>query len=79
MHAFLVGYEYGLGTVWAFVIARSAEQIATELPAVDVHEGPPKWMTEHDQSVIREHCTIELAAGEGLDHILDRHRQMVTT
>lgn len=72
--AHLVAYEYGSGTVWGYVVAKSAEDIVAELPEVEVHESAPNWMTDEDLEVIRRHATVDLLPG-CLDDIFDAKKR----
>lgn len=45
---FLVAYDYGMGGLWAVVIAPSAEAITARYPEVKVVSERPHWMSEAD-------------------------------
>ena len=53
MDAYLVAFEYGSGTLWGYVSADSEDQIAYELPEVDVYDTPPGWMTVGEVAPMR--------------------------
>ena len=65
----LVAFEYGTGHVWGYVTARSASDIASTMPEVDVYERPPGWMPEGEVRRLRERSVY---LGDGaLDAILN--------
>lgn len=43
---YLVGYNYGQGGLWAYVLAESAEQITEAFSDVEVFHQRPPWMTD---------------------------------
>lgn len=45
---FLVGYDYGMGGLWGGMWAKSAAEIRTSYPELDVYTGPPNWMTSEE-------------------------------
>lgn len=57
---FLVVYDYGSGGVWAFVVARSREEIEGEFPELTVVQEPPAWMTPRERSRIGKEATYDL-------------------
>jgi len=42
---YLVRYNYGVGSLWAFVLAESKEQVESRFPKVIVYSEPPPWFT----------------------------------
>jgi hypothetical protein len=42
----LVAYDYGMGGLWAVVIASSPEAISARYPEVAVANERPHWMTD---------------------------------
>lgn len=46
---FLVVYDYGMGGVWAYVEAESAEEIVEKFPELSVVSETPAWMSEKDR------------------------------
>ena len=60
MKEHLVAYEYGKGMAWGYVVARSAEEVQSAVPDVDIIEQPPSWMTTEDLGAVREYCTFTL-------------------
>lgn len=44
--SFLVVYDYGQGGVWAFVAARSSDEITAKYPEVKVVDEAPSWMND---------------------------------
>ena len=43
---FLVCYDYGQGGVWAFVHAKSADEIREKYPELLVASGREEWMSD---------------------------------
>ena len=66
----LVGYEYGSGAAWGFVLAPSSEAVREALPHVEVYDDPPEWMTNDDLDHIAAHATIEVSTAS-VDAILE--------
>ena len=59
-HPFLVLYDYGQGGVWAVILARSESEIRRRFPMLEVHRGPPDWLTGSDLSQIEHTMTIDI-------------------
>ena len=59
-HEFLILYDYGQGGVWAFVKARSQDQIKRRFPAFEIVEEPPEWMTLETLDRLRERMTFDI-------------------
>ena len=70
----LVAYEYGTGTAWGYVVARSAQDIQDAIPEVDVIAEPPGFLTSEDLGVVREHCTFALEETT-VDRIVEGKKQ----
>ena len=51
---FLAVSDYGMGGIWVFFLARSAQEIEAKYPIFKVVEKPPFSMTEQDISKIRD-------------------------
>ena len=66
----LVAYEYGTGVVWGCVRARSADDIRTVIPEVDVYGTPPAWMTSDRVRSLRERAVY--LGDDVLDSIVHR-------
>jgi len=45
-HKFLVVYDYGQGGVWAFLNARSRQQVESDFPELRIVAERPDWMSE---------------------------------
>lgn len=45
---FLVCYDYGTGGLWAYISARSPEEITNLYPELDVVDEVPPWLTDED-------------------------------
>ena len=58
--SFLVVYDYGAGGVWAYVVARSREEIERDFPELTVVHEPPSWMTHDEQARIGKEATYDL-------------------
>lgn len=58
---FLVVLDYGMGGIWASVLAESKQQILDLYPEVDVFEDKPEWMSEAKREEIerRDTCDID--------------------
>ena len=57
---FLVNYEYGMGGVWALVMANSEEQISERFPELTVVHDRPAWLTEDEARRIEETLTMDI-------------------
>lgn len=42
---FLVAYDYGMGGLWAVLMAPSREAILAKYPELSIAEEPPEWMS----------------------------------
>jgi hypothetical protein len=47
---FLVVYDYGMGGIWGYVLASSADEIARRYPEVEVVEQEPRWISDADRA-----------------------------
>jgi hypothetical protein len=43
---YLIGYDYGQGGLWAYVLAESAQQVADRFPFVKMVPERFEWMTD---------------------------------
>jgi hypothetical protein len=43
---YLIGYDYGQGGLWAYVLAESPQQVADRFPFIKVYQERLKWMTD---------------------------------
>jgi hypothetical protein len=59
---FLVVYDYGQGGVWAFVWARSAEEIHSKFRDLKVIESMPSWLTGNELALTEERMTFDVDA-----------------
>jgi hypothetical protein len=39
-------YDYGMGGVWTYIRARTANEINAKFLDISVYDAPPEWMTE---------------------------------
>ena len=46
---YLVVYDYGMGGVWAYVMARSADEIVSRFPELQLVHERPGWMSPDDE------------------------------
>ncbi len=59
MNRFLVQYNYPKGSLWAFVLADSKDQIETRFRDVIVYADPPPWFTADMEDSIQTHSVDE--------------------
>jgi hypothetical protein len=59
---FLVVYDYGMGGVWAFIKARTKEEITQKYPELIVYNDQelPAWMSDEYCNRIRSIATFEI-------------------
>jgi hypothetical protein len=63
---FLVAYDYGMGGLWAIVVAESAEEISVKYPELVIVAERPKWMDDSRYAKLRaEPLTLDSPA-EGI-------------
>jgi hypothetical protein len=60
--SYLVAYDYGMGAVWAFVVASSADEIMEKYPELVVVHARPEWMSDEMLYDIEERETYDLDA-----------------
>jgi hypothetical protein len=61
---FLVGQDYGMGGIWAIVLAASKHEILNRCPNVEIFDDPPSWMTPEDLARISERVTLTIDEAE---------------
>lgn len=66
---FLVAYDYGQGGVWAFVWARSVEEIHDKFRDLQVIESMPSWLTGEQLAVTEQRMTFDVDAVKPEDWI----------
>lgn len=72
---FLVVYDYGQGGVWAFIHARSREEIKRGFPELDIVDEVPKWMSVDEVAVLEERMTFDIDKPRGwLAKVAARHK-----
>lgn len=55
----LVEYPYGMGSVWAYMVAPSVEDIRREFPQLTIwDEQRPPWMTDQRAEEIARRMTV---------------------
>lgn len=55
MPSFLVGYDYGMGGLWAVVDANSEEEITSKYPELGIAHALPKWMSQaHYEDILKK-------------------------
>jgi hypothetical protein len=47
---YLVCYDYGMGGLWSYVLAESAEAISGPYPELTVFEDRPTWMSAEEEA-----------------------------
>lgn len=57
---FLVVYDYGQGGVWAYVLARSEDEVMNHFPELQVVHEPPDWMSELELKKLANKMTFDL-------------------
>jgi hypothetical protein len=57
---YLVLYDYGMGGVWAYILARSPEEIGQEYPELVVYDQPPDFLTPTALNRIETTLTIDI-------------------
>ena len=57
---FLVVYDYGQGGVWAFVWARSEDEIHRTFRDLKVVDSMPPWLTGDELAVTEERMTFDV-------------------
>ena len=73
---FLVVYDYGQGGVWAFLSARSREEIESGFPELRVVEETPDWMSETELKGIKKRMSFDVDRPSGwLRTLLDQRGQ----
>jgi hypothetical protein len=64
---FLVAYDYGMGGVWAIVLADSAAEITSRYPEVVIVTDRPGWMNEvRFERLRRDTVDIKVAEDQGI-------------
>lgn len=58
---FLVAYDYGMGGVWAFARATSAEEVTRTFPELAVVNVRPDWMTAEVEDEMRLNRSFAVA------------------
>lgn len=76
MESFLVSYEYGSGTIWGYVAADGAHEVAAFLPEVDVWEEPPPGLSTSDLADIALQPSIPVDAMDAIDVLLGNFQGM---
>ena len=59
---FLALHNYGTGGVWAFIDARTAEEIEVAYPELKVIQQRPAWMTDDICANIASNLTFDIDA-----------------
>jgi len=57
---FLVNYDYGMGGVWAYLMAESEEQIAERFPELMVVHRNPVWLTGVESRHLAKTLTLDI-------------------
>lgn len=48
LHKYVICYDYGMGGLWATMLADSVAEIHTVYPELEVYSAPPEWMSDHE-------------------------------
>jgi hypothetical protein len=76
MQKFLVGYDYGMGGLWAMVDADTKEEITRKYPELTVVLERPKWMSaEHYEDLLAKRHYFIKDAPEGVLAVVVSDRQ----
>ena len=57
---FLVVYDYGQGGIWAFVWARSGEEIQRVFRDLKVVDSMPTWLTGDQMAITEQRMTFDI-------------------
>jgi hypothetical protein len=57
---FLVAYDYGMGGLWAYMLAESSEDIARRYPSLVVVTERPDWMDDIQEDRLRRTMTVDI-------------------
>jgi hypothetical protein len=57
---YLVVYDYGMGGVWAFITARSKDDILTKFPELTIVDKPPFSMSEEHLRAIEKRSSFDI-------------------
>ncbi len=57
---YLVLHDYGMGGIWAYVLAESEDRVRREFPDFKVVPEPPSWMTEQVLSDVKKRLTLDV-------------------
>jgi hypothetical protein len=57
---FLVVYDYGQGGVWAFVWARSVDEVHEKFRDLQVVDSMPSWLTGDQLAVTEQRMTFDI-------------------
>ena len=57
---FLVVYDYGQGGIWAFVLARSVNEIQGKFRDLQVVETMPQWLTGEQLAITERKMTFDV-------------------
>jgi hypothetical protein len=70
---FLVGHDYGMGGIWMYIDANSADEITRAYPELKVFETPPDHLTPEDLRTIESelHFDVEAPPSDYLKSIVD--------
>lgn len=71
---FLVAYDYGMGGLWAVVIAPSADAITARYPEVAVVEERPHWMSDEYERERSQPLWLDEDVPSGLFHVVVAER-----
>jgi hypothetical protein len=57
---FLVAYDYGMGGLWAFMLAESPDDITRRFPTLVIVTERPSWMDDGEEDNLRSTMTVDI-------------------
>ncbi len=57
---FLVAYDYGQGGIWAFLWARSEDEIQQAFRDLTVVDSMPPWLTGDELAITEQRMTFDI-------------------
>jgi hypothetical protein len=71
MPLFLCCYDYGMGGIWLYVEAESAQQVRDTYNLI-VFERPPDWLDEESEADARRHVSTDPFWRDWLNQFIKR-------
>ena len=57
---YLVLHDYGMGGVWAILLARSKQEIQQKYPSLEIYEVRPSWMSDDQYDIVRKNFNFDI-------------------